>query len=164
MGHGGSGMDHSRRDFTAMVGLSFAASAGRALAQAVPGAAPSLPDVKHRYMTANGIRHHIAEQGSGPLYRHRFGNAPGDPALEPIEQRAAAQPPITVPTLVLQGEGDGVGTMISPPVAGTQVDAQARFFTGPYRRRLLPAIGHDVPQEAPAETAAAVLELLRSTS
>jgi hypothetical protein len=36
-------------------------------------------------------------------YRHRFGNAPGDPTLEEIEQRAAAGPPITVPAVVLQG-------------------------------------------------------------
>jgi pimeloyl-ACP methyl ester carboxylesterase len=86
-------------------------------------------------------------------YRHRFGYAPGDPALEPIEKRLAARPPIAAPTIVLHGEGDGVG----PPTAS---DPQARFFTGPYQRRLIPVIGHDVPQEAPNETAAAVLELV----
>jgi pimeloyl-ACP methyl ester carboxylesterase len=90
-------------------------------------------------------------------YRHRFGYAPGDPALEPIEKRLAARPPIAAPTIVLHGEGDGVG----PPTAS---DPQVRFFTGPYQRRLIPVIGHDVPQEAPKETAAAVLELLRSTT
>ena len=90
-------------------------------------------------------------------YRHRFGYAAGDPALEPIEKRLAARPPIAAPTIVLHGEGDGVG----PP---TTSDPQARFFTGPYQRRLIPVIGHDVPQEAPKETAAAVLELLRSTT
>ena len=41
-------------------------------------------------------------------YRHRFGYAPGDPAFEAIERRLAAQPPIAAPTIVLQGEGDGV--------------------------------------------------------
>ncbi len=41
-------------------------------------------------------------------YRHRYGYAPGDPALEPIEQRLAAQPKIAVPTIALQGEADGV--------------------------------------------------------
>ena len=87
-------------------------------------------------------------------YRHRYGYAPGDPALESIEQQLAARPPITVPTIVLQGEGDGVGV-------ATRADTQARFFTGPYQRRLISVIGHDVPQEAPAETAAAVLALLR---
>lgn len=87
-------------------------------------------------------------------YRHRYGYAPGDPALEGVEQRLTARPPITVPTIVLQGEGDGVAT-------ANRADTQARFFTGPYQRRMIPLIGHDVPQEAPAETAAAVLELLR---
>jgi pimeloyl-ACP methyl ester carboxylesterase len=85
-------------------------------------------------------------------YRHRFGYVAGDPAYEPYERQLAARPPITVPTIVLQGEGDGVG------VAAAR-DTQARFFTGPYQRRLIPVIGHDVPQEAPKETAAAVLEL-----
>jgi len=86
-------------------------------------------------------------------YRHRFGYVPGDPAFEAIEQRLAAQPKINVPTVVLQGEGDGVNVS-----AGT--DTQRRFFTGAYQRRLIPTIGHDVPQEAPAAVAAAVLELI----
>jgi pimeloyl-ACP methyl ester carboxylesterase len=90
-------------------------------------------------------------------YRHRFGYAPGDPALEPFEQRLAARPPIPVPSIVLQGEGDGVAT-------ATARDAQARFFTGPYRRALIPVIGHDVPQEAPMVVAEAVLELIRTTT
>ena len=42
-------------------------------------------------------------------YRHRYGNAPGDPALEPLEQRLAERPSITVPTIVLHGACDGVG-------------------------------------------------------
>ncbi len=86
-------------------------------------------------------------------YRHRFGYAPGDPALETIEQRLAASPPIPVPTIVLHGEGDGVGA----PAASA---SHARFFTGSYQRRLIPVIGHNVPQEAPREFAAALLELL----
>jgi pimeloyl-ACP methyl ester carboxylesterase len=89
-------------------------------------------------------------------YRHRFGYAPGDPALEPFEQQLATRPPITVPTIALQGEGDGVA-------APTRDDTQARFFTGPYRRVLIPVVGHDVPQEAPKATADAVLELFRMT-
>jgi pimeloyl-ACP methyl ester carboxylesterase len=87
-------------------------------------------------------------------YRHRFGYAPGDPAYEPIERRLAAQPPISVPTIVIQGEGDGVN------LAGAATPAQQRFFTGRYERRLVPVIGHDVPQEAPADVARAVLELI----
>jgi pimeloyl-ACP methyl ester carboxylesterase len=87
-------------------------------------------------------------------YRHRFGYAPGDPAYDVYERQLAERPPIAVPTIALQGEGDGVG------VAGARAaEAQARFFTGPFQYRLIPLIGHDVPQEAPKETAAAILEL-----
>jgi hypothetical protein len=42
-----------------------------------------------------------------PSDAFRYGYAPGDPALEPFEQRLAARPSITVPSIVLQGEGDG---------------------------------------------------------
>jgi pimeloyl-ACP methyl ester carboxylesterase len=41
-------------------------------------------------------------------YRHRYGNAVGDPALEEIERKLSAQPPIGVPTIVLHGEANGV--------------------------------------------------------
>src|SRR5579862_6852607 len=41
-------------------------------------------------------------------YRHRFGYAPGDPALEPIEHRLAAQPKIAVPAVVLHGDDSGI--------------------------------------------------------
>jgi pimeloyl-ACP methyl ester carboxylesterase len=86
-------------------------------------------------------------------YRHRFGYAAGDPALEPIEQRLAAQPRITVPAIVLHGDDSG----IQPP-AGSE--AHVRFFAGPYQRRVLPGIGHNLPQEAPQAVAQAILELL----
>jgi len=86
-------------------------------------------------------------------YRHRFGYVAGDPALEPIERRLAAQPKVTVPTIVLQGEGDGVN-------AAGATDTQAKYFTSRYQRRVIPVIGHDVPQEAPAATSGAVLELI----
>ena len=64
-------------------------------------------------------------------YRHRLRLAPGDPSLEAIEDRLAAQPPITVPTIVLHGACDGVSLPESS--AG-----HARFFTGPYQRRVVP--------------------------
>src|SRR5947208_10076180 len=82
-------------------------------------------------------------------YRHRYGYAPGDPALADIEARLAEQPRIATPTINLHGGHDGVG-----PAPGK--DAAAPMFTGPYERRLLPGIGHNLPQEAPAETMAAL--------
>jgi pimeloyl-ACP methyl ester carboxylesterase len=85
-------------------------------------------------------------------YRHRFGYAAGDPALEPIEAQLAAAPKIAVPTIVLHGEADG----IQPPAA---TERHVAFFTGPYQRRVLPRAGHSPPREAPQVVAEAVLEL-----
>ena len=87
-------------------------------------------------------------------YRHRFGYAPGDPALEPIERQLAVRPKIAVPTIALQGEADGV----APAQAS---DPHAGFFTGSYQRRLLSKVGHNPPQEAPQAFADAILELMR---
>jgi pimeloyl-ACP methyl ester carboxylesterase len=90
-------------------------------------------------------------------YRHRYGYAPGDPTLANIEARLALQPKITVPTINLHGGHTGIN-----PVS--EKDAQAKFFSGPYERRLLPGIGHNVPQEAPAALVAALRDLMKGTS
>ncbi len=89
-------------------------------------------------------------------YRHRFGYAAGDPALDAIEARLAAQPKIAVPAIALQGEADGV----QPPEASAKHGA---FFTASFSRRVLPGVGHNPPQEAPGAFADAVLELIRVT-
>ena len=86
-------------------------------------------------------------------YRHRYGLVAGDPAVEATEQRLTAQPRIAVPTIALDGDGDGV-------VRQGGAAAHARFFTGPYERRVFPRIGHNLPQEAPEEFVAAVLALV----
>jgi pimeloyl-ACP methyl ester carboxylesterase len=89
-------------------------------------------------------------------YRHRYGYAPGDPALAGIDAKLQTQPTIGVPTLNLHGEADGVG-----PVPRN--DHNARKFTGRYERRLLERVGHNVPQEAPADTVAAIRDLMKET-
>jgi pimeloyl-ACP methyl ester carboxylesterase len=86
-------------------------------------------------------------------YRHRYGLVPGDPAVEDIEGRLTAQPRIAVPTVALDGGGDGV-----MPVGGS--GQHDRFFTAEYERRVIPQVGHNLPQEAPEDFAAAVLSLL----
>jgi pimeloyl-ACP methyl ester carboxylesterase len=88
-------------------------------------------------------------------YRHRYGNAAGDPTLEEIEKRLAAKPKIAVPTIALQGEADAV---LPPELSGRH----GAFFTGPYQYRVLPKIGHNPPQETPAVFADAILELART--
>jgi len=89
-------------------------------------------------------------------YRHRYDHAPGDPALIGIEARLQAQPTIAVPTINLHGDADGVG-----PVART--DHSAPKFTGPYERRLIPKVGHNVPQEAPGATVVAIRDIMKGT-
>ena len=86
-------------------------------------------------------------------YRHRYGLAPGDPSLEEVEERLAAEPPISVPTITFDGADDGVQA-----IGGSA--HQARFFTGPHEHRVVPGVGHNLPQEAPREFAAAILDLL----
>jgi pimeloyl-ACP methyl ester carboxylesterase len=85
-------------------------------------------------------------------YRHRYGNAPGDPAYDATEAKLASQPQISVPTIVLHGEADGV----SP--SGVS-EGHARHFNGSYERRVIPVAGHFLPREAPEAVIAAVKEL-----
>ena len=66
------------------------------------------------------------------------------------------QPRIAVPTVNLHGGNDGVGP-------ATQIDGSAKFFTGAYERRLIPRVGHNVPQEAPSATVAALRDLMKGT-
>ena len=85
-------------------------------------------------------------------YRHRMGNAAGDPRHAALEARLAALPKIAVPTIVIHGTVDDVN-----PVANSA--SHQRFFTGAYERRLFDNIGHNPPQEAPELFARAVLDL-----
>jgi pimeloyl-ACP methyl ester carboxylesterase len=86
-------------------------------------------------------------------YRHRFANAPGDPALEHLETRLAAQPTITVPTIVPHGQADGVD-----PPDGSEHDA--RHFSARYERRVVPVAGHFLARETPEPVVQAVRDLL----
>ena len=86
-------------------------------------------------------------------YRHRHRAAPGVPALESIERRLAARPAITVPTTVLHGACDGV----HPP---QETENHARFFSGPYTRRVVPVAGHFLPREAAEAVTQAITELV----
>ena len=86
-------------------------------------------------------------------YRHRYGAVAGDPAVEDIERQLAAQPRITVPTIALHGAANGV-----LPAGGSE--QHGRFFAAAYEHRVIPLAGHNLPQEAPQEFAAAVLALI----
>jgi pimeloyl-ACP methyl ester carboxylesterase len=85
-------------------------------------------------------------------YRHRYGNAAGDPAYDELEVRLAAQPVIGVPVIVLHGEDDGVG-----PAAGSM--PHDRLFSQMLERRQIARAGHFLSRENPEEVVAAVVRL-----
>ena len=87
-------------------------------------------------------------------YRHRYGLAKGDPKFETIEQFLQKQPTIKVPAIILDAEADGV-----EPFSGTGRDAN--YFEGGYERRVVKGVGHNLPQESPAEFAKAILKFVR---
>ena len=87
-------------------------------------------------------------------YRHRFGLADGDPHYAEIQRRLVLLPPITVPAITLDGDGDGVAP-------ATDGKASAAKFTGRRTHRVIPRAGHNLPQEEPEAFAAAVMELVR---
>jgi pimeloyl-ACP methyl ester carboxylesterase len=82
-------------------------------------------------------------------YRHRYGLAPGDPRYAAIEAALAAQPPIAVPAITIDGDADGV----NPGTAH-----HAKKFAGPHQHRIFKSAGHNLPQERPEEWARAVID------
>ncbi|MFJ7335518.1 alpha/beta fold hydrolase [Streptomyces sp. NPDC101110] len=84
-------------------------------------------------------------------YRWRLSLADGERRYDALEKRLAARPAIAVPTLTLDAERD-------PFTAPGHGASYRDRFTGPYEHRTLLGIGHNVPQEAPAAFAQAVLD------
>ena len=81
-------------------------------------------------------------------YRWSFGLAAGDPAVQALEDRLARRPPITVPSVTLDGTAD-------PLKPGGTAD-HAPMFTGRHAHHVIDA-GHNLPQEQPRAFADAVL-------
>jgi pimeloyl-ACP methyl ester carboxylesterase len=81
-------------------------------------------------------------------YRHALGQTAGDPAYEDLEARLARRPPITVAAVTLDGATD--------PLKPGGTAGHAAMFTARHEHRLIDA-GHNLPQEAPAAFADAVL-------
>lgn len=84
-------------------------------------------------------------------YRHRAALVDGDPQVAELAQSLAARPVITVPTVVLHGGDDTV----QPPVTAADDERLARLV----ERRVLPGVGHNIPQEAPGAVVEAVRRL-----
>jgi pimeloyl-ACP methyl ester carboxylesterase len=90
-------------------------------------------------------------------YRHRTGNAAGDPGYASIEARLAARPRINVPAIVIHGADDGVTPC-------HMSEAHDKYFGSHYERRVLANVGHNPPQEAPQAFAEAILQLCKGAS
>jgi len=87
-------------------------------------------------------------------YRWRLGLAQGEAQFDDLEAKLAAGPPITIPAITMEGDANGA--------PHPQPAAYAGKFKGPYAHRLITGgIGHNLPQEAPAAFAQAVLDVVK---
>ena len=85
-------------------------------------------------------------------YRWRLGLAEGEPKFDDLEKRLAAGPVITVPTITLEGDANGAPHSEPASYAGK--------FSGKCANRILSGgIGHNLPQEAPAAFAQAIVDV-----
>jgi pimeloyl-ACP methyl ester carboxylesterase len=73
-------------------------------------------------------------------YRHRHGNAPGDPRFDAIERRLAARPPIAVPTVILHGGDDGVSL-------SRATERELALVPAGTARHVVAGAGHFLPRE-----------------
>ena len=85
-------------------------------------------------------------------YRARWDEAAPDPASVWLEDKVKATATLSLPTLYIQGEVDGV----NPPSASTAVPGK---FTGPFAFVALPGVGHFPQRERPDHVARALVTL-----
>lgn len=85
-------------------------------------------------------------------YRWRLALADGESKYGVLDQRLAAGPVITVPTITMEGDANGAFHL--------EPGAYAKKFSGKYEHRLITGgIGHNLPQEAPNAFARAVIDV-----
>ncbi|RZK01184.1 MAG: alpha/beta hydrolase [Novosphingobium sp.] len=85
-------------------------------------------------------------------YRWRLGLAEGEGQYDALEARLATGPTIAIPTITMEGDANGAPHPDPASYAGK--------FTGKYAHRLITGgIGHNLPQEAPAAFAQAVIDV-----
>lgn len=85
-------------------------------------------------------------------YRHRYGLVEGDPAVLDIETQLQLQPSISVASITIDGDVDGVG-------GGTE--SHANKFAGPHEHRVFRDAGHNLPQEKPELWVDAIVDARR---
>ena len=85
-------------------------------------------------------------------YRWRLGLAEGEEKYNDLEKRLSTSPPITVPSITLEGDANGA--------PHPDNSSYASKFKGKYKHRLISGgIGHNLPQEAPGDFANAIIEV-----
>jgi len=85
-------------------------------------------------------------------YRWRLGLVDGDPRYAEVERRLELLPPITVPTITMEGDANGAPHL--PP------EAYRAKFSGKYEHRAITGgVGHNLPQEAPRAFAKAIIDV-----
>jgi pimeloyl-ACP methyl ester carboxylesterase len=86
-------------------------------------------------------------------YRYRLGLAEGESRYDDLENKLAAAPVITVPTITLEGDANGA------PHYPDDTPYRKKF-AGQYVNRIIKGgIGHNLPQEAPQAFAQAVVDV-----
>jgi pimeloyl-ACP methyl ester carboxylesterase len=88
-------------------------------------------------------------------YRHRWGQAEGDPRYDALERRLSSMPTVRVPTLILHGDADACNHPL------TSADKE-KFFGNRYERKLLPGIGHFPQREVPDRVATDLVACLQN--
>jgi pimeloyl-ACP methyl ester carboxylesterase len=83
-------------------------------------------------------------------YRWRLGISAPDPQYAELESRLQQAPVISVPAITMASDFDG---------AAADGASYAKQFSGRHDHRVLPGIGHDVPQEAPEAFAQAIVDV-----
>ena len=84
-------------------------------------------------------------------YRWRLGLADGEPKYDTQEKQLAQAPVIGVPTITMEGDANGAPHLEPAAYAGK--------FSGRYAHRTVTGgVGHNLPQEAPAAFAKAIIE------
>jgi pimeloyl-ACP methyl ester carboxylesterase len=85
-------------------------------------------------------------------YRWRLGLAEGEAKYDDAENRLAAAPVITVPTMTLEGDANGA--------PHPDPSSYAKKFSGKYSHRTITGgVGHNLPQEAPQAFAEAIIDV-----
>lgn len=86
-------------------------------------------------------------------YRHRHGNAAGDPRFDAVERRLAERPRIEVPSVLLHGADDAVDFP-------ARTETHPAMFPDGTERHVVAGAGHFLPREKPGAVVQALVSLV----